>query len=240
MRMPTAVITGCNNGIGFCLAQVALKAGYTTYATSRTEGPKLKELKEAGAKISTLDVSSMESIHAFKKSFGDAPIDLLINNAAIHTGYANEKLETITLEAMQSVYQTNTFGPLFLTQTLLPNLLASVSAKTSPHPTQVSHITTRAASMGDGPGGGSYAYRSSKAALNMIGLNMSADLKPKGIVVSLIHPGMINTQGFQANPDHPLVVSADYAAEKCWEIMMKIEERNTGKFWHREGQELPW
>ena len=74
----------------------------------------------------------------------------------------------------------------------------------------------------------------------MLGLNMSVDLKPKGIVLSLIHPGMINTPGFQSNPDNPLVVSAEYAAEKCWEVMMKVEEGNSGKFWHREGHELPW
>jgi NAD(P)-dependent dehydrogenase (short-subunit alcohol dehydrogenase family) len=55
--------------------------GYTTYATSRTDGPKLKQLKSEGAQTSVLDVSSVESIKVFKKTIGDEAIDVLINNA---------------------------------------------------------------------------------------------------------------------------------------------------------------
>lgn len=103
LNMPTAVITGCNEGIGFWFARVALKQvllsyypclissililatqGYTTYATSRTNGPKLRQLESEGAKTSVLDVSSVESIQAFKKTIGDTAIDILINNAGMY------------------------------------------------------------------------------------------------------------------------------------------------------------
>jgi short-subunit dehydrogenase len=50
---------------------------------SRTDGPKLKQLKSEGAKISVLDVSSVESIQDFKKMISDTAIDILINNAGM-------------------------------------------------------------------------------------------------------------------------------------------------------------
>jgi len=236
--MPTAVITGCNSGLGFCLAQLALKQGYKTYATSRTDGPKLKELKEAGAQTSTLDVSSIDAISAFKKNFGDEPVDLLIHNAA-NFGGLGEHLGSLNPETIEASFRTNTFGPLFLSQALLSNLLASASSAPK-QLTQIANITSRVGSIGDNSSGGMYAYRSSKAALNMIGKNMAVELKDKNVVVSLIHPGMVNTPFFNHGNDNPLAVSAEYAAEKCWEVMMKVDKESTGKNWHRDGYELPW
>lgn len=55
--------------------------GYKTYATSRTDGEKLQQLKAAGAETATFDISSIESIVEFKRILGDQPVDLFINNA---------------------------------------------------------------------------------------------------------------------------------------------------------------
>lgn len=57
--------------------------GFNVYATDAVEGDKLKQLAEAGAKTHRLDVTSLESISSFKKSFGDQPLDFLMNIAGL-------------------------------------------------------------------------------------------------------------------------------------------------------------
>ena len=94
--------------------------------------------------------------------------------------------------------------------------------------------------MADNSSGGSYAYRSSKAALNSISKCMAVDLKDKGVVVVIMHPGIVKT-GLDAN-SHTMTeaVEADEAAEKLWKILMSKKLDDTGRFWHREGMELEW
>ena len=82
--MPTAVVTGCNSGIGYAIAKVLVRDGYKTFATSRTNGTKLKELEGLGAKTAVLDVGSKDSIDAFKREHvGEEDVHLLINNAGM-------------------------------------------------------------------------------------------------------------------------------------------------------------
>jgi NAD(P)-dependent dehydrogenase (short-subunit alcohol dehydrogenase family) len=139
----------------------------------------------------------------------------------------------ISMSVLESVFRTDAFGPLILTQALLSNLTAV------PNP-RIGHITSRAGSIADNTGGNFYAYRSSKAALNMIGKSMSVDLKEKGVLIAMIHPGMVATPGSGAEVGQPQVVEPQEAAEKCWDVLMKTGIEDTGKFWHREGYEIPW
>lgn len=97
--------------------------------------------------------------------------------------------------------------------------------------------------MGDNSAGGNYAYRASKAAVNSIGVNLAIDLKEKGIVVSLLHPGIVKTNlNPTADPTgNPAeAVEPEEAAAKLWAIVQAKGIEDTGKFWHREGYELPW
>ena len=145
----------------------------------------------------------------------------------------HESLGVISMSALESAFSTNTFGPLILTQALLSNLTAVPSPR-------IGNITSRAGSIADNTGGGYYAYRSSKAALNMIGKSIAVDLKEKGVLVAMLHPGMVATPGSGATIGQPQVVEPQEAAEKCWDILLKTGVEDTGKFWHREGYEIPW
>ena len=97
-----------------------------------------------------------------------------------------DSLETTTYSTLLKTFSTNTFGPLLLTQALLPSLLIS------PHP-RIGLMSSRVGSIADNSSGGSYAYRGSKAALNSIGKRIAVDLKEKGVVVVLMHPGFVKT-----------------------------------------------
>ena len=144
-----------------------------------------------------------------------------------------DSLESTTIDTFEKVFAVNTYGPMFVTQTLLPNLLRSPNAK-------IGIITSRVGSIGDNTSGGMYAYRSSKAAANSIGRSMAMDLKEKGIPVLLLHPGFVRT-GILPSMDGPEFVNPEEAATKLWINVVKPKGLNeTGTFWHREGHELPW
>ncbi|THX46146.1 NAD(P)-binding protein [Aureobasidium pullulans] len=217
--MPTAVVTGCNSGIGHSFARVLISEGYEVIATDYIEGDQLKALQ---CRHAQLDVRSPESISAFASSLSGQPIDMLLNVAGTMAKHEVDSLET-----------TNTFGPLLLTQALLPNLLKAPEAR-------VGIVSSRVGSIADNSTGGIYAYRASKAAVNSIGKSLAMDLKDKGIVVTLLHPGIVKTGLDPSAANTPEAVLPDEAASKLWNIWQSKGIEDTGKFWHREGQELPW
>lgn len=144
-----------------------------------------------------------------------------------------DQLDTVNAPILSKTFDVNTFGPLLLTQALLPNLLATPNSR-------IGIVSSRVGSIGDNSSGGSYAYRASKAAVNSIGKSMAMDLKDKGIVVSLLHPGFTKTNLMPGSDPHPESVEPEEAASKLWNVMKSKEMEDTGKFWHREGYELPW
>ena len=151
----------------------------------------------------------------------------------------DESLQGVSWATMETAYRVNTLGPLFLTQALLPNIQAGASSSV---PSRVAMISSLSGGIGGGPGGGHYSYRLSKAAMNMLGANMAADVKSKGVAVVIVHPGMVYTEAISAQfPKSPQMVEPDLAAEKCLERIMEHGNlEDSGKFWHRDGMELPW
>ena len=159
------------------------------------------------------------------------PSDVCTGVAA---GSEVDGLTNSTLDIFQKTFAVNTYGPFFVTQTLLPNLQAASSPK-------IGIVSSRVGSIGDNSSGGHYAYRSSKAAVNSIGKSIAMDLKDKGITVLLLHPGFVKSNLLPNANMPPETVLPDEAAEKLWRNVVKpkgIEQ--TGTFWHREGFELPW
>ena len=145
-----------------------------------------------------------------------------------------DALRTVTLQTLQSTFAINTFGPLLLTQALLDNILAA------PAPRHVAVVSSRVGSMADNSSGGMYAYRASKTAVNSFFKNLAVELKDRDVVVSMLHPGFTKTN---LDPDIskvPEAVEPEEAASKLWKVVQSKGLEDTGKFWHREGQELPW
>ncbi|KAF2725835.1 NAD(P)-binding protein [Polychaeton citri CBS 116435] len=233
--MPTAVITGANSGIGHALARHLISLSYEVHAADVTIGEPLQAL--TGCRLHRLDVRSPENITAFAATLTDRPVHVLLNVAGVMAPAPLDALDEITPEILAQTFQVNAFGPLLLTQALLPNLLAAAAG--SEDGARVGIVSSRVGSIGDNTTGGSYAYRASKAAVNAFGKNLAIDLAPKGIVVSLLHPGFVKTN---LNPGEvpPEAVEPEEAAVKLWDVMIAKGVADTGKFWHREGMELPW
>lgn len=152
------------------------------------------------------------------------------------TGVADpehDSLTTVNKHCLSRTFAINTFGPLLLTQALLPNVLRS------PHP-RLGYVSSRVGSIADNGSGGNYAYRSSKTALNMVCKNLSVELRAEGVVVVIMHPGIVRTGLIPGTGDVPGAVDPDEAASKLYRILVSRGIEDTGKFWHREGEELPW
>jgi NAD(P)-dependent dehydrogenase (short-subunit alcohol dehydrogenase family) len=75
----------------------------------------------------------------------------------------------------------------------------------------------------------------SKAALNMAGRSLAIDLKPRGIAVAVLHPGMVATRmvGFSGIPPQE-------AARGLLQRIDGLSLTSSGSFWHANGEELPW
>ncbi|KAL5430273.1 hypothetical protein PMIN07_010133 [Paraphaeosphaeria minitans] len=102
-------------------------------------------------------------------------------------------------------------------------------------------MSSRMGSIADNGSGGQYAYRGSKAAVNAVFKSLAVDLKGKGVAVVLLHPGIVKTNltaggeglGSQA-------VEADEAAGDLWRVLQVKGMKESGRWWHRSGEELPW
>ena len=148
---------------------------------------------------------------------------------------ATDSRDTVNLKVMEKTFAVNTYGPLLLTQALLPNVLAA------PAPRKICVVSSRVGSIADNSSGGYYAYRASKCAVNSFFKCLAVELKDKDVVVSMLHPGFTNTNLSPEIKTYPGVVEADVAASGLWKnIVSQKGLEDTGKFWHREGFELPW
>ncbi|KAL8827414.1 MAG: hypothetical protein Q9191_003197 [Dirinaria sp. TL-2023a] len=192
-------------------------------------------MQKLGCKTYQCDLASTSSIRAFADSFGNRQLDVLLNIAGVMAPPEQDGLPTVSQPTLSETFSTNTFGPLLLTQALLHCLLQSPSPR-------IGLMSSRVGSIADNSSGGSYAYRASKAALNSVGKSMAVDLQEKGVVVVLMHPGFVKTALDTSGKTHKLkeAVEPEEAAVKLWAVFASKSIVDTGKFWHREGQELPW
>ena len=219
--MTNVLITGCNRGIGLELCRQYMERGDTVLAVCRQPSD---ELSATGARIIPgVDVSDEAGVAALAGQVADEQIDVVINNAGILRG---DSLESVDYEAMLEQYRVNTIGPLRVTRALLGNL--SDGAK-------VGIVTSRVGSIEDNGSGNNYGYRCSKAAANMVGMNLHHDLSPRGIAVMLLHPGLVATDMTGGTG----ISAADSAAG----LIARLDElslETSGTFWHAEGYQLPW
>ena len=221
--MGTYLITGANRGIGLEYCRQLKDRGENVIAVCRSTSAELDDL---GVSIETdIDITSDESVADLTKRLNGQSIDVLINNAGI---VERISLNNLDFDSIRKQFEVNAIGPLRLTQALLPNL----------HPgSKVIIMTSRMGSIEDNTSGGSYGYRMSKVALSMAGKSLSIDLKPQGIAVAILHPGLVKTRmtGFTDSGITP--------EQSVTGLLARIDEltiENTGTFWHSNGEVLPW
>jgi len=227
----TVLITGANRGLGLALVKQFQADNYVVYGTAR-KPDEATELKETGANVVQLDVTSEESIAALVETLDGKPIDILVNNAGYFgpnpIGTKMDNIDNLTRKELALCYAVNAEGPMFVTQALLPNLRAGKTKKIINMSTRSSIISRK--------GGSAYGYRISKAALNMATRTLHFELSKKGFIVVLVAPGHNNTDmgttRGKLNPD-----------ESMAKVKKQIEgytKKHSGGLWYFTGEKLPW
>lgn len=226
--MPTALITGANRGIGLAFCGHYAAQGWRVFATCRDRDAAAELAVIAGdVTILEMDVADPGSVAAAAARIGDAPIDLLINNAGIY-GSPGQDFGAVDLDGWAHAFRVNTMGPLIVTQAFQDNVARSDRRL-------VACLTSRMGSISDG-GGGYIQYRSSKAALNMTARSMALDLAVRRVAVVLFHPGWVRTaMGGGSAPLSPRDSVAGMAG-----VMDGLSMADSGKFFNYDGSEIPW
>lgn len=219
--MAIVVVTGCSRGIGLELCRQYHERGETVIGACRKGNAELNALTIRV--IDGVDVADDASVAGFAKALDSIAIDVLINNAGI---LHRDNFASVDYAQMLQQYQVNAIGPLRVVRALRGNL--GTGAK-------IGIVTSRVGSIEDNGSGDYYGYRCSKVAANMVGKNLQHDLGPDGIAIALLHPGYVATDmtGGQGT-------SVRQAASGLIARMDALTMKNSGRFWHAEGYELPW
>jgi NAD(P)-dependent dehydrogenase (short-subunit alcohol dehydrogenase family) len=184
--MPSVLITGANRGLGFEFARQYLAEGWQIFAACRNPGAadELQQLAKGSSGnliIVPMDVTNSESIRQTAEQLDGAAIDVLVNNAGV-TGVSGQRPGHIDYDSWARVLNVNTMGPLRVLEAFVDHL-------TRGERKLAISITSGMGSLADNTSGGSIAYRSSKAALNMVMRSAAIDLAPRGIACVLVNPG---------------------------------------------------
>ena len=176
------LITGCSSGIGEAMALMLVRAGHTVYATARRPET-LADLEIAGAKILALDVTSEESMAAAVKAVEDVhgSVGTLINNA----GFGEYgPIEETDLGRVRAMFETNVFGLARLTQLVLPGMRRAGRGR-------IINISSMGGRIVFPVGG---YYHASKYAVEAISDALRVEVKPFGLDVVVVEPGLIRTR----------------------------------------------
>lgn len=245
--MKKVLITGANKSIGFETARQLLQKGYYVFLGSRSleKGRETVEKLKAESLSETeavrIDVGDENSIKAVRYEIGGKTesLDVLINNAGISGGFPQSATEA-SIDVFKEVYETNVFGVVRMMQAFI-NLL-----KKSPQPRIVMVSSSQGSlHLADDPTNLHYnpkaaMCQSSKAALNMITINLACELRDSTFKVNAVDPGFVATDF-----NHHRGTGTVEETGSCIAKYAVIDENSpTGKFFREELNpntgEIPW
>ena len=214
-RYDPVLISGCSSGIGAATAAALARAGHTVYATARRTET-LVDLEAMGCHALALDVTSEDSmIEAVKAVEADhGKVGTLINNA----GYGEYgPIEETDLGRVRTMFETNVFGLARLTQLVLPAMRRSRSGRIVNIGSMGGRITF--------PVGG--FYHATKYAVEAISDALRVEVKPFGIDVILVEPGLIRTN-FESRVNESLEMGTPpHGEDTAYADLLAASDKNT-------------
>lgn len=228
--MKTVLITGASRGMGRLAARELSGSGYRVYCGTRDANANGKAVKEVTGEAFwiTIDVADSQGINAAAKwlTERESALDVLINNAGIFPD-KGISITNISRDQLVATFQTNTFGPIEVTQAFLALLRRSEAARVINLSSGYGQLDGLSA---DVPG-----YCLSKLALNGVTLMLADALKADRIAVNSVDPGWVRTDMGGSSATRSVV---EGAAGIVW-LASQAPYEMTGRFF-RDGQSIEW
>jgi len=174
-----------------------------------------------------LDVTDGLQVEGLARELADEGIDILLNNAGIYgprTGFG-----VTELDEWQQVLTVNAFAPLRMAECFVDHVARGRRKL-------IVNISSNMGSIANTTSGGSYPYRASKAALNMISKTLSVDLAGRGIAVVALHPGWVKTDMGGSGAQIATATSVGGLRQ----VIDGLTLKDSGRFFDYEGRALPW
>jgi NAD(P)-dependent dehydrogenase (short-subunit alcohol dehydrogenase family) len=232
--MKTLLITGANRGIGLELARQYAADGWRVLACCR-HPEQAETLHRLVARhpgqihIERLDVTDLAQIESLAQALAGKPIDLLINNAGVYPDADSKGFGHTDYAEWIEAFRVNTMASLKMAESFIEHVSSS-GMKT------IITISSKMGSIADNTSGGSYLYRSSKVAANMVIKSLALDLVRRGITVAVFNPGWVKTDMGGPNA----VIAVEQSVSGMRQIIGKLTPADSGKFLNYDGREIPW
>lgn len=224
------LITGANRGIGLEFTRQYAEDGWDVLACCRhsQHASALQQLAKAHANIQVLDldVADFTKIDALALQLKNQKIDVLINNAGI---YPDSGLDDLDANSCLEAFKINSLAPLKMATAFTPHIANSQLKK-------LATLSSKMGSLDDNTSGGSYLYRSTKAAVNMMMKCLSIDLKPLGIAVVTLHPGWVITDMGGANA----LIDTKTSVTGMRKVIENLSLNTSGQFIAYDGKAIHW
>ena len=233
----TFLVTGANKGIGYEIARQLAKTGAHVFVGARDAGrgqaaaDKLQaEFADAKITFLQLDVADVDSIDRAVLTLSSAieSLDGLINNAGVLDDDTGASILNTDPDLIRHTLDTNTFGPLSLTQKLAPLLAKAVDGG---RVVNLSSGLGQLSEMEDSHP----AYSISKTALNAVTRQLASGLKKQGIAVNSVCPGWVKTEMGGEGAPRTVEQGAD---TPVW-LVTEAPTSLTGEFL-RDRKSIPW
>jgi len=224
--MSTVCIIGSNRGIGLALTIEYLKHNWTVYAVCRTPSTELEALRQTHPSLHILqniDVTKQADISTLCATLPNTVTEVIHNAGILRQDSVATANDTDILEQ----FTVNTLAPLNTLRALKQHL---------PDLNKIGILTSRMGSIGDSGRSGMLGYRISKAAVNMVGKNLSIEWRPDNVMVLLLHPGYVRTDMTGGNG----LINPDESARGLFTLMQNKTIADTGTFWHTNGEPIEW
>lgn len=224
------LITGANRGIGLEFARQYAEAGWKVIACCRDlkQAADLQELADTYPDIKAypLDVADFAAIEALAENLKGVKIDVLINNAGV---YPHSDLNHADPEQWLHAFKVNSMAPFKMAAAFTPHIAASRLKK-------LVTLSSKMGSLDDNTSGGSYIYRTSKVAANMVMKSLAIDLQAFGISVAVLHPGWVQTE--MGGPGALIDTRASVSGLR--KVIEHLNLDNTGRFIAYDGKVINW
>lgn len=228
--MKTVAITGAGRGIGLALANEHVEAGDRVLALVRNpagaaELQALAARSEGRLTVHGMDVGDDASVRDGVAGTGEGTIDLLYNVAGV-TGEPSAQLDMIDWRDFDEAINIMLKGPMRVLLAFLPRMPAG--AKVINFSSQLAASTW--------PYGGYYPYVAAKAGLNRMMRSVAIDLKDRGIIVGMIHPGYVQTDMGGPNAD----ITPAQSAAAIRQLAENWTIDRSGDFYKWNGEPHSW